>query len=227
MRLSEKYQPTTLDEIVGQPAVINHMKVFAAKPYRRGILFEGRQGTGKSATAQALLEALGVNPLYGLEKFSAARLGIEEVERLFCQTFRYRPMAGSPWNVLLIEEMELLPSANVVADLKNNLSEQNWPMDYPRLIVLATSNNVIRIDPALLDRFDPFPFSAGPTFADACGDRLQWIWEQEVGDGTPMPMEVAAMGWGGEAYSMRRALAALGAAVEMHQAAQAREEAMA
>jgi len=76
-----------------------------------------------------------------------------------------------------------------------------------------------------LQRFDIFPFSCGPSFADACRDRLGEIWEKEVGGDILMPQAVFQMGWKNDAYSMRRALVALGAAVEMRNAA--REKAVA
>ena len=66
-----------------------------------------------------------------------------------------------------------------------SLSEQHMP---ERLIVVATSNDASGLDEALLQRFEVFPFSAGPTFAEACQERLAWIWEQEAGPGVPMPL---------------------------------------
>jgi hypothetical protein len=47
-------------------------------------------------------------------------------------------------------------------------------------------------------------------------DRLGEIWDKEVGGDILMPQAVFQMGWKNDAYSMRRALAALGAAVEIH-----------
>ena len=79
-----------------------------------------------------------------------------------------------------------------------------------RLIVIATSNDASGLDEALLQRFDVFPFSGGPTFADACPERLAWIWQQEAGPDVPMPPEMAQMGWRKDNYSMRRALSAFG-----------------
>ena len=215
MRLSSIYQPTTLDEVVGQPAAIRRLKRIAANPFACCLLMEGGGGVGKSAAAKALIHDLGVSE-FGIHEYSAARLRIEDVQQLFDTTFRYRPMAGCPWNILLIEEMELLPSKNVNSELKYQLSEQNHP---DRLIVIATSNDASTLDEALLQRFESggiYPFSAGPSFADACLDRLGDIWQREVGEDVPLPSHVAGMGWRNNAYSMRRALAALGAAVEMH-----------
>jgi hypothetical protein len=145
-------------------------------------------------------------------EYSASNLTMDEVRRLFGQTFRLRPMSGSPWHVLLVEELELIVSRNVSAALKDELSEQHMP---ERLIVVATSNDASGLDEALLQRFEVFPFSAGPTFAAACHERLGWIWEQQAGVGVPMPLGMEQIGWRNGSYSMRRALAALGAALDL------------
>jgi replication-associated recombination protein RarA len=222
MKLSAKYQPTTLDEVVGQSGPIRRLKAFVQYPESRCVLLEGPGGTGKSAAAKALVHDMGVCPYSGLIEYSAANLKIDEVRHLFghhvdgrdrSNALRMRPMSGSPWHVLLIEELELLPSENVVPLLKDELSEQHLP---PRLIVVATSNDASGLDEALLQRFDIYPFSSGPSFADACLDRLNWIWQVEVGMDVPLPSHVAGMGWRNNTYSMRRALAALGAAIEIY-----------
>ena len=102
--------------------------------------------------------------------------------------------------------------AEVNSNLKRNLSEQNMP---ERLIVIATSNDASGLDEALLQRFEVFPFSAGPTFAEACQERLAWIWEQEAGPDVPMPLGMEQMGWRNGNYSMRRAMTGLGGALEL------------
>ena len=69
----------------------------------RGLHRAGRRRQERAA--KALIHDLGVSE-FGVRSLSAAKLRIEEVERLFQTTFRYRPMAGCPWNILLVEEAE-------------------------------------------------------------------------------------------------------------------------
>jgi replication-associated recombination protein RarA len=51
MRLSQQFQPMTLDDVVGQPAIVRRLKRLVAAPYPCCLLFEGRGGVGKSAHA--------------------------------------------------------------------------------------------------------------------------------------------------------------------------------
>lgn len=215
MRLSftQKYQPVTLDDVVGQPAIIRQLKTFALEPYPRCILLEGRGGVGKSATAQALIHDLGVDPIMAVYSYAASRLTVSEVRRLFDGPFRTRPLLGEPWNVLLVEELEREVSPEVRIELKTALSEQYIP---ERLIVVATSNNSAGLDRALIQRFGhPFSYESGPYFAEACRERLQAIWAVEVSN-EPFPLGIWEQGWDGDGYSMRLALKALGAAVDQH-----------
>jgi replication factor C small subunit len=213
MRLSQQYQPVTLDDVVGQPAIVRRLKTLVLEPYPCCVVFTGPGGVGKSAAAKALIHDLGVSEFFGLTEYSAANLSIEEVRKLFGQTFRRRPMAGCPWHILLVEELELIVSRHVNSALKDELSEQHMP---ERLIVVATSNDVSTLDEALMQRFDVFPFSAGPTFAEACRERLASIWQREAGPDVPFPAGVEQLGWRNGNFSMRRALAALSGAVELH-----------
>ena len=100
-------------------------------------------------------------------------------------------MFGSRWNVLLVEEFERGASAEVNSNLKRNLSEQNMP---ERLIVIATSNDASGPDEALLQRFEVFPFSAGPTFAEACKSGWPGFGSRKPAD-VPMPLGMEQMGW--------------------------------
>ncbi len=48
MRLSRSYQPRTLDEVVGQPAVIRRLKRLVALPQPCCLLFEGLGGVSRA-----------------------------------------------------------------------------------------------------------------------------------------------------------------------------------
>jgi len=124
MRLSSRYQPKTLDEICGQPAIVRRLKALVLEPYPCCVLLEGTGGTGKSATAKVLAADLNIPEYGGLYRYNGASLKIEKVEQLFSETFTLRPMLGSNWFMLIIEEMEMLPSRNVYSALKDYLSEQ-------------------------------------------------------------------------------------------------------
>jgi len=74
MKLSSKYQPTTLDEVVGQPAAIRRLKTFVMEPFPCCILLEGKGGIGKSATAKTLAADLDIPEYGGLYRYNGASL---------------------------------------------------------------------------------------------------------------------------------------------------------
>lgn len=51
---TEKYRPTTLDEVIGNKEVVTRMKDFASDSEMPNIMFAGPQGTGKTALTTAL-----------------------------------------------------------------------------------------------------------------------------------------------------------------------------
>ena len=65
MRLSQQYQPVTLDNVVGQPAIVRRLRRLVAAPCPCCLLFEGKGGVGKSAAAKVLIHDLGVCPFSG------------------------------------------------------------------------------------------------------------------------------------------------------------------
>jgi len=226
MRLSEKYIPATLDEIVGQPAVVSRLKQFVESPSPCCLLFVGEPGIGKTAAANALANDLGVCPWTGRHQIGAARLGVERIEKLFDDTLRMRPMEGV-WHVLIVEELERCVSDGARSELKTRLSEGEM---LPRLILVATSNDVSKLEPALLERFSQFAFGSGPAFHEACLPTLAAIWEQECAQrGLDLPLPASWQRWGvqstptGERFSMRRAINALGDALDVREIVARRE----
>ena len=77
MRLTEKYRPTTLDEVFGQPPV-TLLKALVRDPFECCIMLEGPPGCGKTAAACALAYELGcVDDFSGLYEVTASEFSSE------------------------------------------------------------------------------------------------------------------------------------------------------
>jgi MoxR-like ATPase len=200
--LSERYRPRGLDEIVGQPPVY-FLRRLAARPHRSCWLVEGPPGTGKSAAAHVVAEELGCTAM-SKHTIAGNKLNVELAETVFGSMTRFVPMDGAPFHVVIIEEFERCVSPEVRAYLKTALDTGVEPPDGlpPRCIVIATSNDVAKIEPALLERFRVLNFSAGPCFAEACQERLGAIWEAEA-PGRDLPPSWLAWGWQDAGNSLR------------------------
>ncbi len=215
-RLSEKYAPATLSEVVGQGEAVRVLEAFSRRPDRAGFLLRGSGGIGKSGAIAALLADLGAEEL-AVHRVSGSELTIDECKRLFDRVFRLRPMFGT-WHVLVIEEFEGCPSKAVRSYLKDRLGEGQWPS---RLIVLISSNDTTGIDPALLERFQILDLRSDKELGFLVFPRLRAIWEREAAE-RDVPSRVRP--WNGspivegglwkdeegqERYSIRRALSAM------------------
>lgn len=219
MRMSEKWTPTTLDEVVGQPGPVSRLKRLANNPRSDRLILIGPPGIGKSCSAAAFANDLGCCEWSGRVTVSAARLGIEQIDELW-RKLSLRPMNGCTWKVLVIEEMERCVSDQARAQLKVRMSEGELP---DHVIVLATSNETKYLDPAILERFDELAYSGGDAFHEACIRRLQEIWFQEMVDRdlSPVPSVPSAFNtWGvdGQRFSMRMALNRMGIALDIAEA---------
>lgn len=211
MRLTEKYRPRGLADIVGQPPV-TLLKSLAADPYECSLLLEGPPGCGKTTAALALAHDLGCeDDMSGLHVVPCSEFSVDVCRQMFEQSaygsgvLRLRPLFGKGWKVLVLEELEWL-SPQTQAYLKVAL-ETRMPS---KLIVVATSNGAGKLQKALLQRFKICFFHGGEAFAEAAEEFLRGVWEQETGgQGGVLPSGVVDMGWDGQEYSLRKAIDAL------------------
>lgn len=166
MRLTEQHRPKTLSEIVGQPPA-RLLAAFAKEPYATCWLLTGSPGVGKTTAALALAHELGCDEGGDLDVICASELSVDSVREML-RTFSYKPMFGQ-WRLWVIEELETLhPQAQTL--LKRGL--ETLPA---HVVVVATSNDTTRLQPALVQRFCSLIFECRDTFAKAGNDRLAEI----------------------------------------------------
>ena len=211
MSWAEERKPASLDQIVGQPDAVAVLTAFLENPNRfnRCIALVGGTGTGKTTAAEVL--ARGFNCVDtvqdGLSYITAATFNKEAAEKLFCGSdLHTKPLfsrsKGDWWRVVILEEMEWLHP-----DVQRILKVQLQPhVLSPRAIVIVTSNNVDKLDRALMGRFARVDFDSGQKFADACQPYIRYVWKQETK--LPMP-DLSKFGWQDKQFSLRDALDSL------------------
>jgi hypothetical protein len=202
MRLHERYRPEYLKDILGQNTAA--LREFVAAPYPTCWAIEGPTGTGKTTAASAMARELGAydDALFdGPFHLNGADLSVEMAKAYFGAESPFR-LRRRGWHVLIIEELEWV-SPQCQRYLKDALERV---CHRHRLVVIATSNNLAKMERALRHRFEVVYFDNGPEFVRACLDRLAVIWD-ELTKGLPMP----PVAWGidereGNGFSMRLAL---------------------
>ena len=141
--LLARHRPARLSDIHGQSAVVRSLSAFAAAPHSNAFIFAGSSGVGKTAAAWALANELGCDPDWGgvVEIPSGTQDG-RAVEDLL-RRMHLRPMAGSGWKVVIINEADrMTPQAEVMwLDGLEKLPS--------KVVVVFTTNNLHK----LTDRF--------------------------------------------------------------------------
>jgi replication-associated recombination protein RarA len=223
MRLADKYRPTRLSEILGQPCVRN-LEAFVRTPYPTCILCEGPSGCGKTSAAEALGNELGCHDglFPSVHVLEAANFDADSVRSYLTGPWG-RDEKGTPFrfavkpkfHVLVLEELEYM---NPTVQRLCKTAFERGPRQY-RLIIVATSNDTSKLPAAVRDRFGnhAYYFSGGPTFATAINEWLPKVWAAEVGEGVDLPFGWRQFGWQNEEFSARRALDTLGKFVALEQ----------
>lgn len=122
--LYRKYRPTSLDNIIGQPTIVEILThAIKTKNPSHSYLFTGPRGTGKTSTARIFAHALNNFP-YQLETFhldiieidAASHTGVEDI-RTIRDAAIISPSLGQ-YKIYIIDEVHMLSKAAFNALLK-------------------------------------------------------------------------------------------------------------
>lgn len=139
--LTEKYRPSSLDEIVGQEEIVNSLKrmIRTEAIYDQyGFIFEGKSGIGKTSVAYALKNELG----WEFEEFNGSKINrVEKIRNTVMKMMSFMPFKGER-RIIFIDEAEMLSKASQMA-LKKPIEDFSGN----NLIILACNDMSRFIEP--------------------------------------------------------------------------------
>lgn len=114
MSLAVKYRPSTLDQLIGQQAVISSLQGVLKRPVvPHSYLFMGASGTGKTTLARILAARFagdGFTSQNVIEIDAATNSGADAIRQVVSQA-QYRAISNSPIKTIIVDEVHRLSSA--------------------------------------------------------------------------------------------------------------------
>lgn len=196
----EKYRPKKLDDVIGQDAVIKGLKSYVISKNLPNLMFSGHPGTGKTASAIAL-----VKELFGdtwrntfIELNASDERGIDVVRGKIKEFARSSTIGDAEFKVIFLDESDALTS-EAQAALRRTM--ENYT-DICRFILSCNYSSKI-IEP-IQSRCSVYKFRRLPD--EAIVDRIIYIAKEEnldISAGAINAIKYVAQG------DMRRAINAL------------------
>ncbi|RBQ23527.1 Replication factor C small subunit [Candidatus Methanobinarius endosymbioticus] len=198
----EKYRPKTLDDVVGQRHIIEHLENYVEEESMPNLMFTGPAGVGKTTTALALVKT--ILGEYWRQNFlelnaSDAR-GIETVRTNIKNFCRLKPV-GAPFRIVFLDEVD-----NMTKDAQHALRREMEMYTKTASFILSCNYSSKIIDP-IQSRCAIFRFA--PIKGQDIAKRLEYISEQENIDYDESAIEIIVYFAEGD---MRKALNLLQAA---------------
>lgn len=175
MQLVEKYRPRRIDDFIGLAKPKQVMKRLVQKPRQAAFLFTGESGIGKTTMAMALAEAIPAK----LHHIGSQECNLERVQEV-CRACYYRPITGERFNLILVDEADLMTAPGQNA-LLSKLDATEFP---PDTIWIFTTNkhaasSASRLDRRFRSRCIPVQFSSHGMSGEIA-KMLQRIWANET-----------------------------------------------
>lgn len=177
--LTEKYRPRYLRDIRGQDWVVQSLQSFVRSPHASAFLFNGETGTGKTSTALALANELGIaidqGEFGGLFQIPSGEQTGEAVRRLI-RNLHSRPFSGSGWNMLIVNEADFMTAnaAQVWLDVLEHIPSQ--------AVIIFTTNDAGKLPRRFRTRCECITFESSAMFlTPILQTYINEIWLAETG----------------------------------------------
>ena len=170
---TEKYRPKTLNEVVGQEEIVNHLIGFTESKEMPHLLFSGRAGVGKTTCAHAL-----INDILGefkkgnfIELNASDARGIDEVRVRVKNFARLAVWGDVPFKIVILDEAD-----NMTPDAQHALRRVMEKYDKTCRFIL-TCNYSSRIIEPIQSRCSVFRFKN--LTDEVIGERVSYIGGEE------------------------------------------------